>query len=112
MKTETMMVVTLKANGAWQPCGTEYGPGDRTAQWTCYRAEWVVESDWTGVLKHDAGEPVITFEGFTTEEKAKRYANSMGGPSVQTVKHVAPYWYATAWGRVADELVHPYVEAA
>jgi hypothetical protein len=101
MTTETKFV-TLPCNGFWQPvCDKSFQYGDNTGDFRAVLCRWVVDSDWTDALRDPGPDPVITHEGFLTEDKATRFARSLGGPSKVTVREVEPYWYVRNFGRVA-----------
>lgn len=70
------------------------------------RSEWAVKSVWS--IKDVGGAGAVNYQyGPWDESAAKRFASSMGNGDRSKAVKVAPYCWAPAWGRVAEEAVHP-----
>lgn len=93
------MYTTLNINPAtgWQPCREEtghYAQHKVTGPHT-----WAVVTDG-----HD-GEKLYMHGAFD-QDRARRFAQSMGNGDRSRAVEVAPYWYCEAWGVVPAASVH------
>lgn len=89
-------LVTLPCNGAWQPVLPAFQYAQNTGDFTAHECAHVVD------LSYPDGD-IIVHHGFLTEDNAKTFARSAdnGGFPRATVRPCEPYWYVTAYGRVA-----------